>query len=253
MKTSQYWQKHFAENLKKERIDWDLQPNLTKKQRSTILKSLQAWQLGETSDGMHLIAASKKHAEKTNDPAFLEAIYLFIKEEQKHGENLGKYLDRLQEPRIKSDWGDGLFRKVRYFNTNMELWTLAVITVESTAQLFYQSLKEATTCKLLKQICTDILIDEAYHISFQFERLSMITKDKSPTSKLIRYWLYWFFYFSTITVVYIAHRKLFRAGGNNYNRYYRKMKLKFDKTIQRLFRPKSSVYQSKLKWEQIEL
>jgi hypothetical protein len=253
MKTSQYWQQHYAENLKKQRINWELAPSITPQQKKVILASLQAWQLGETSDGKHLIAASKIHAEKTNDPAFLEAIQLFIKEEQKHGENLGKYLDRINEPRIKSDWGDELFRRVRYFNTNMELWTLAVITVESTAQVFYQSLKDATQCKLLKQICTDILIDEAYHISFQFERLSIITANRSCISKFLRYWIYALFYFSTITLVYVAHRKLFRAGGNNYNRYFRKMKLKFDKTIKRLFRPTTHVYQSKLKWEQIEL
>jgi hypothetical protein len=35
----------------------------------------------------------------------------------------------------------------------METWTLAVIVVESAAQIFYQSLKDATGCRLLKQIC----------------------------------------------------------------------------------------------------
>lgn len=253
MKSSQYWQQHFTKNLLVKRIDWNSKPSITEIQKQTILRSLQAWQLGETSDGKNLISASKKHAEQTNDPAFLDAIYLFIKEEQKHGENLGKYLDRLGEKRIKKNWGDSLFRQVRYFNTNMELWTLAVITVESTAQIFYQSLKEATDCKLLKQICSDILIDEAYHITFQFERLSIITRNLSPCSKLIRYYIYMVFYFATITLVYIAHRKLFRAGGNNFNSYFRKMNLKFNKTIKRLFRPKTSVYNSKLKWEQIEL
>lgn len=253
MKSSQYWKEHFSNNLKIERVDWNLQPEITVQQKRSILKSLQAWQLGETSDGSHLIAASKKHALATNDPEFLEAVKLFIKEEQKHGENLGKYLDKLKEPRIKANWGDSLFRLVRYYNTNMELWTLSVIVVESAAQIFYQSLKDATDCKLLKQICSDILIDEAFHINFQFERIALINRDKSDLSKLLRYYLYRIFFFITITTVYIAHRKTFRAGGNNFNRYYRKMNLKFNKTIKRVFRPKTSVYHSKLKWEQIEL
>lgn len=253
MKSSQFWKQHFSNNLLEERVNWNLAPAITEKQKRTILKSLQAWQLGETSEGKHLIAASKKHAQQTNDPHFLDAVKLFIKEEQKHGENLGKYLDRLHEPRIKADWGDTLFRQVRYYNTHMELWTLAVITVESTAQIFYQALKVSTQCKLLKQICTDILIDEAFHINFQFERLSIITRNKSRFSKLLRYYIYMIFYFLTITIVYAAHRKVFRAGGNNFNSYFRKMNLKANKTIKKLFRPKTSVYRSKLKWEQIEL
>lgn len=252
MRSSQYWKKHFSNNLQKQRVDWNLQPEITQQQKKSILKSLQAWQLGETSDGSHLIAASKKHAFATNDPEFLEAVKLFIKEEQKHGENLGKYLDKIKVPRIHKNWGDSLFRLVRYYNTNMELWTLSVITVESTAQVFYQSIKDATDCKLLKQICSDILTDEAFHINFQFERLSLLARNKSETNKFIRYWIYKVFFYFTIAVVYIAHRKAFRAGGNNFNKYYRKMNLKFNKTIHRIFRPKSFVYQSKLKWEQIE-
>lgn len=252
MKTSKYWQQHFSNNLLAEKIDWKLKPSLTNHQKKRLLYSIQAWQLGETSDGRHLIAASEKHSIATNDPHFLSAIKLFIKEEQKHGESLGKYLDKLGEKRIQKNWGDSLFRMVRYFNTNMELWTLSVITVESTAQVFYQSLKNASQCTLLKQICSDILTDEAYHINFQFERLMLITREKSSFSKFWRYYVYWLFFFATITVVYIAHRKAFRAGGNNFNRYFRKMNLKFNKTIKRVFRPRTSVYHSKLKWEQIE-
>jgi hypothetical protein len=252
MKSSQHWQHHFQKNLQIERVDWSLAPAISQQQKSSLLKSIQAWQLGETSNGQHLIAASAKYAAQTNDPAFLEAIKLFIKEEQKHGENLGKYLDKLQKPRIQSNWGDTLFRRVRNYHLNMELWTLAVITIENITQVFYQSLKNATGCPLLKQICTDILMDEAFHINFQFERLAIITRNKKPFSKLCRYYLYALFYFSTITLVYVAHRKVFRAGGNNYNRYFRKMNIKFNKTVKRLFRPKTAVYHSQLKWEQIK-
>ena len=115
-------------------------PTPTTEEIDLILPSLQAWQLGETSEGQHLITAAEKYAAVVDDAGYVEAVKLFIKEEQKHGNNLGKYLDSIGKPRIKKDWGDSLFRKVRYFNTNMELWTLAVITVESAAQIFYQGI-----------------------------------------------------------------------------------------------------------------
>ena len=141
MNNSQYWINHFRANANEKRVNWEIVPNITDEETEAILHSLQAWQLGETSEGKHLIAASTKYAMKVGDPQYLIAVRLFIKEEQKHGNNLGSYLDLIGKPRIKKDWGDSLFRRIRYFNTNMELWTVAVIIVESTAQIFYQALK----------------------------------------------------------------------------------------------------------------
>ena len=234
MNTSQQWIDYFRQNLQKKRIDWSVAPVLTANERDSIVKSLQAWQLGETSDGAHLLAAARMYADSTGDRHYCEAVQLFIKEEQKHGNNLGNYLDLLGEKRIGKDWGDTLFRKIRYFNTSMELWTIAVITVESTAQVFYQALKDATGCMLLKQVCTDILIDEAFHIDFQLQRLQIIFSAKTAAQRIVSYQFYRLFYFSTIMVVWAAHRKLFKAGNVPLRKYLRKMNFKFNKTIGKL-------------------
>jgi hypothetical protein len=234
MKTSQQWINYFTDNLQKKRIDWAQSPEITPAEVKSVLKSLQAWQLGETSDGHNLIKASKKYADKVGDELYVDAVRLFIKEKQKHGNNLGKYLDTIGQPRIKKNWGDTLFRKVRYFNTSMESWTLAVITVENAAQIFYQSLKDATNCPLLKQICTDILIDEAPHIRFQQQRLAIIFKSKGTTAKAVSFYCYKYFYIATTLMVWVAHKKLFKAGNNHFKKYYKKMNLKFEKTIGKL-------------------
>ncbi|MBB5439244.1 hypothetical protein HDC92_002931 [Pedobacter sp. AK017] len=234
MHNSRYWINYFNRNLKNQRIDWSVKPDLSKIEKQHILKSLQAWQLGETSEGTNLINAATKHAKQLNDPYYTNAIKLFIKEEQKHGSNLGRYIDLIGEQRIKKDWGDSLFRKIRGLNRNMEFWTLAVITVESAAQIFYQCLKDATGCSLLKQICTDILIDEAAHITFQIERLSLIYQYKNPMIRTSIYYFYSVFYFSTAFIVWIAHKRLFKAGHVDFNNYWMKMKLKFKKTIKKL-------------------
>ena len=244
MKTSQAWIDHFKCNIKIQRIDWQIQPSLKSIERKNILSALKAWQLGETSDGSHLLKASKEYSEKINDGLYLKAVELFIKEEQKHGNNLGIYLDRIGEEKLKKNWADTLFRKFRYFNSSMELWTLAVITVESAAQVFYQSLKDATECKLLKQICTDILIDEAFHIDFQLQRFIIINEDKNEFSKTLRYYLYKCFYFSTITLIWVAYKKCFIAGNNDYNSYRKKMNLKFQKTIGKFKKQKLPVTSS---------
>ncbi|MEP6465986.1 MAG: ferritin-like domain-containing protein [Parafilimonas sp.] len=233
MHTSNKWIEHFKSNALQQRVDWTISPHISEKEVATILHSLQAWQLGETSDGHHLIRASAIYAKKINDTNYVDAVKLFIKEEQKHGNNLGKYIDAIGQRRIKKDWGDTLFRKIRYLNTSMEIWTLAVITVESTAQIFYHALKVATNCKLLQQICTDILIDEAYHIDFQTERLSIIFESKSLTGKILMRNIYTLFFFTTSLVVWFAHKKLFKTGDVSFKKYLRKMKFKYMKTINR--------------------
>ncbi len=227
MHSSKFWKNHFAQNIKIERIDWGLKPDITNIEKDQILYSLKAWQLGETSDGRHLLAAATKHAKKHNDPEYLDSINFFIKEEQKHGENLGKYIHLIGEKTIKRDWGDYLFRKVRYLNTSMELWTVSVIIVESAAQIFYKALSDSTNCKLLKSICSDILIDEAHHIKFQNDRLLKIFESKKIYSKAIRVGLYGLLFFGTIHAIWYGHKNVFKAGRISKNEFMRKMYYKF--------------------------
>jgi hypothetical protein len=231
---SNEWILHFRQNAMQYRVDWTLDPNIIEEEISSIIYSLQAWQLGETSDGSNLLKAATKYAHSINDLEYIEAVKLFIKEEQKHGNNLGLYIDAIGEKRITQDWGDSLFRKIRSFNTSMELWTLTVIVVESTAQIFYQSLKDASNCTLLKQICTDILIDESYHITFQMERMSTIVEGKTEFGKRWRKWFYKLFFFSTTLVVWFAHKKSFKAGGNSFKSCWKKMSLKYQKTLSKI-------------------
>jgi hypothetical protein len=120
-----------------------------------------------------------------------------------------------------------LFRKVRYLNASMEIWTLAVLVVESTAQVFYQALKNSTACPLLRQICTDILIDEAFHITFQAQRMNVLFYARKPLQKWLRRSLYKCFFFGVALLVWFAHRRLFRAGGNTLKIYIRKMHYKY--------------------------
>ena len=234
MKSSQEWIDYFIKNSTQCRINWAQEPTVSKEELKPILKSIQAWQLGESSDGKNLLRASNIYSKRINDEHYIKAIELFIKEEQKHGNNLGKYLDAINQPRIKKNWGDTLFRKARHFNTSIEFWTLAVITVESTAQIFYQCLKDSTHCNLLKEICTDILIDEAPHIQFQKERMQMIYNAKSNWHKPFAFYFYKLFFFSTALVVWFAHKDLFNAGGINFMRYFNKMENKYKKLIGRL-------------------
>lgn len=208
-------------------MDWDINPVITTEEKENILYSLKAWQLGETSEGKHLLTAATRYANKIGDAEYVDAVKFFIKEEQKHGSNLGRYIDTIGEQRVKKDWGDTLFRKVRYLNTSMELWTITVIIVESAAQIFYQALHDATNCKLLRSICNDIIVDEAHHIKFQNERMHIIFQQKSFYNKALSLLFYSVLFFGTIHAIWLGHRKAFKAGGVNKKDFERQMYYKF--------------------------
>lgn len=231
IKSSTYWKTHFENNLQQQRIDWAVEPTITQEQKNVLLYSIRAWQLGETGEGTYLLAAAKRSSQNEWDADYMSALRLFIKEEQKHGRNLGLYLAAIGEPRAERDWGAWFFRSIRHFNTSLEVWTIAVIIAEYAAQIFYQSLHDATECTLLQAICKDILIDEAHHIKFQNERLHVIFRDKTPYGRVFTVTWACLLFFGTIHAIWFGHAKAFKAGGVNRGEFMRGMYHRFFKTI----------------------
>src|SRR4051812_34334471 len=84
--TSAQWLAYFRANAARPRpIPWGQGAGVPPEELAPVARSLQAWQLGEPSDGRHLRAAAARHAEQTGDPDYLPAVELFIREEQRHG------------------------------------------------------------------------------------------------------------------------------------------------------------------------
>ena len=230
-RTSREWRDHFRVNLTRQRVNWQHAPMLEPVHDRRLVRSLQAWQRGETSDGSHLLAAARKYAKRVGDPDYLDAITLFIMEEQKHGENLGRYLDAIGAPRLTFDLGDWLFRRVRYFNGSIELWTIAVIIVEMFAQFYYASLSRAAECPLLTDICNDILADESHHIRFQTERLRTIVRDRPPFFRSVSGSLYRCLFRVVTISIWLAHGHVFRQNGLDFARYYTKARNRFSRIL----------------------
>jgi len=220
--TSVQWRRYFEQNARNERqIPWELGADAPLTELAPILPSLRAWQLGETSDGRHLLKAAANYAKKVNDPSFVDAVRLFIREEQRHGENLGRFLDLAGVPRARFDWGDCLFRFSRYLLPGMEAWATPVVMVETHAMIYYNALRRASSSRVLQAICRQILCDEVPHIRFQCERLAILHRTRSP-------WLLAFtrvgqrLLFTLITLaVWVGHRRALRAGGYEFSHFWR--------------------------------
>jgi hypothetical protein len=220
--TSREWVAYFRANAEQARpISWWRGPEVTAEELASVARSLQAWQLGETSDGRHLRAAAARYAEQVGDEDYPSAVELFIREEQRHGEMLGRFLDRAGAGRVESDWGDTLFRAARYCLTSMEVWTTVVVIVETLALVYYNAIRRATRSTVLREICSRILSDEVPHLRFQSERLAILFRDRGRF--LFALTMFWqrFCFLGVMLLVWMGHRRALRAGGYNWRRYWR--------------------------------
>lgn len=219
--TSRQWQEHYranAANLLS--IPWEAGAELTAAESQAIIRSLQAWQLGETSDGAHLLAAARRYAAAIGDPEFPAVMQLFIAEEQRHGELLGRYLDLNGAGRISRNWGDTLFRLLRYRLQSMEIWTTAVIVVETMALIYYRAVMNATQSRVLQTICRQILKDEVHHLRLQYERLAQMLAARGTVGRWITLGLQRVLFFGTMLAVWVGHHRALRAGGFPFRRFW---------------------------------
>jgi len=234
VKTSYQWRDYFEQNaLTRLHVPWELGACVAEEEFTAIARSLQAWQLGETSDGSHLMAAATHYSLMMGDAAFVEAIRLFIKEEQRHGSDLGHFLDLAGVPRLKKDWGDAMFRRIRYFIPSMEVWATPVVMVETHALIYYAAIRRATKSPVLQKICEQVLCDEVPHIQFQCERLAILLRDRT------RFWMkvtrvsHRIFFAGITLAIWAGHHRALKAGGHNLISFWKsswaKMNLTFKK------------------------
>ena len=221
-RTSANWLAYFHDNAAAVRsVPWERGAEVTPAELAAIGRSLQAWQLGETSDGRHLRAAAARYADRTGDPDYAAATEEFIREEQRHGEALGRFLDLAGVGRRSADWGDRLFRLARYLLPNMEAWTTPVVMVETLALVYYNAIRRATGSAVLRAVCSQILADEVPHLRFQCERLAAIYRRRSRLGFRLTMLCHRAAFLGVVLLVWTGHRRALRAGGYPFRRYWR--------------------------------
>lgn len=219
---SSEWIDHFENNATHQQpIPWELGAMVAVEELSAISDSLRAWQLGETSDGSHLMEAARHYALSIGDPDFPAAVRLFIAEEQRHGANLGRFLDLAGVPRARSNWGDSLFRTIRYALPRMEAWVTPVVMVETHAMIYYHAIRRATRSPVLRAICGQILADEVTHLRFQCERIAILHRTRPEWLRRLTIGGQKLLFAGVTLAIWTGHRKALRAGGYGFRLFWR--------------------------------
>src|SRR5688500_3468024 len=148
MQTSQEWRRYYEENARSLlKIPWELGHELSYAEQRAIIRSVQDFQAGESSEGMHLFQYAKDYAERAGDHVYIEASRLFIAEEQRHARDLGRFMQINGLPLVKTTFTDGVFRRLRQVFGGLEISIGVLVTAEIIAKVYYAALQSATDRK----------------------------------------------------------------------------------------------------------
>ena len=214
------WVAHFRTNLAAPRaIRWNDGYALTWTERKAIGRSIAKFQLGENSDGRFLRHHASLHADRSGDRSYAEAVRLFIKEEQRHAAELGRFMEEQGFATMKRHWSDSIFRYVRK-RSGLDLALSVLLTAELIALVYYQALSRATGSLVLRSICAEILRDERTHVVFQAGTLGRVRLWRSPRAVRFRIRVQRMFLLAAMVFVWFDHWRVFRAGRFGWRRYW---------------------------------
>ncbi len=222
MQTSLEWRKYYEENAHSLlRIPWDMGRELGEEEQEAIASSVQDFQAGESSEGRHLFQYAKTYAEQTGDHEYVEAIRLFIAEEQRHARDLAHFLQINEIPLVKTTFTDGVFRRLRQLLGNLEISIGVLITAEIIAIVYYTALRDATKSQALHTLCKQILQDEARHVEFQAEQLGKLRAKRNWLLSVTTNGLQRFLFWGTCLVVWTFHRRVFERSGHSFAGFWK--------------------------------
>jgi hypothetical protein len=225
------WIGYFAANREKRMaIPWNAGRELSFAERETILSSLQQFQLGESSEGKRLIELAQEYAEKSGDWDYLGALRLFIKEEQTHAADLGRFMDEQGLAKLEAHPVDGIFRFLRR-SMNLELAIIVLLSAEIVTISYYKALHDATESPSLRTICRQILKDEIQHLNFQTTTLGKLRRNRASFLLWLGHQAERLFFAGTLLVVWMGHAKAYQAGGFSFGKFFRANWGRFEHTL----------------------
>jgi hypothetical protein len=187
---------------------------------SLIARSIATFQLGESSDGAHLIAAAREFGRARSLPAIGEVTELFIREEQGHAALLAAFMKANEIPLRRSDWSDRVFRRLRHL-AGFELAVSVLIVAELIALTYYRALAAATRSLVLRDICETIVADELSHVAYESTLLLRLRESRGRLVQRAARGLHALLYAGAVAVVFTGHRAVLRAGGFGPSRFWR--------------------------------
>lgn len=210
---SQTWLEYFQSNKSnRPEAQWDLPFPEDAATAKALARSLSHFQLGETGGGAFLLSAARHRY--GDDLAYLQALALFVGEEQEHARLLSRLVERFGGTLIRAHWTHGLFRLARRaLGARFELQVL--VTAELVGTAYYRLLKRRVRDVVTEEVCALLLRDEARHIEFHLERFAADQAQWLPVERALWELQFQFLFLGAVRVAWIDHAQaLARVGGS---------------------------------------
>lgn len=103
---SESWCRYFSTiAVAEDHLPWGHPTRLSGEEKHCIAKSIQQFQLGESSSGRRLLQRGLAYSRSADDSHFVSALSLFVKEEQRHSSRLLRFMQREGIPTSRKHWG----------------------------------------------------------------------------------------------------------------------------------------------------
>jgi hypothetical protein len=225
---SKRWHSYFvAYGCAADHLCWDDPYILSSGERSAIERSIQQFQLGEGSNGARLLKRGQQYSAAVGDPDFVQALSLFIQEEQRHSACLLRFMQKQGIPSVENHWVDNVFRLLRGL-AGLELSLRVLVTAEIIAVPYYRALGGATHSALLRNISEMILRDEAAHLRFQRSMLFRIAEGRARVVHRAISAINRLFLKGTCHIVWVFHKSAFVASRYDFQKFVRESLSEFD-------------------------
>ena len=147
---------------------WTLAPAV----RSGLQSSIPTFQLGETGSGTHLL----RMARRVGSDDYVEAMRLFVLEEQEHARLLAMVCEAIDAPLLESHWTDRVFQWARRI-LGLRAEVLMLLVAELIAVRYYSTLARGVGDQVLGRIFARIHDDEVRHLDFHAATLPRFLDD----------------------------------------------------------------------------
>lgn len=211
-RSSADWLLYFQSNASEPTLPWRDLYHLSEDERRAVSASIRQFQLGESGQGRRLLRQAERWAARREDLEYLEALRLFIQEEQRHSRYLGRFLELQRIPCMTRHWVDGAFRRIRGL-AGMELRMRVLATAEVLAMPYYSALREATRSPLLRAMCGRILEDEIAHLRFQAFTFGLLRGGRSGALDRMVWKANRILLAGATAVLWREHKPVFLAAG----------------------------------------
>jgi hypothetical protein len=211
--SARIWLNHFEYHAEHPRsIREDLPNVLTAAERSAIARSIATSQLGEQSQGRTLSALARHFAARHDCEPLARITELLIREQSRHAELHGEFMDGQAMPRRRRAATDLVLRLLHRLGSFEHAVSL-LIAAELIGNVYYRALETATRCERLRVLCRSLVADELAHIGFESELLFTLRGRRPALARAIQRRSHRALFVAMAVVVWHTHRPVLERAG----------------------------------------